>query len=425
MAQVFSIVNRRAAVWAGVESTFATAAATTRMFPVEGTVDAKLITSELPNNQLGVRTAEFLPPVHGLQEGSSFKLRAYWRPDATQLGTTTTATTPWLGILLRAALGGEFPASGTTNTGTTVASGGGNSIVLSGGHGARLSKSAFFFPQVAAVTEPAFVTNIATDTITVNPAISNATASLATAFNGYNYYYTESPPPSLTIEFALVDDTSQQYRLLGCACTGSEVELTRDNLLQFTFTFEAAAYSGPANLSLSPTQATNPMAAPMAMGGSQLILQSTATTTYPAAFYSVLEFRCAFETGTRLARELGGVNQGKVGVMRTGPAKPNPLVKTSVVAYPDISGGVTVPVTTWWSPQLPLQMQLRAYAGSGATRRWCCLGLPTGYIVGQPDGSEEVDSLLTYSWEIHSALNGLVTSPTTDIHYSPVCLAMG
>lgn len=425
MAQVITIANRRAAVWAGIESSFASAASTTRLFPVEGTIDCKLITTEIPNNELTVRSVDWKPPVHGLQEGSTFKLKAYWRPDTTQLGTSTTATTPWLGILMRAALGGEFPASGTTNTGVTVASGGGTSITVSGGHGARLSKSAFFLPQVSNVTEPAFVTNIATDTITVTPAISNATASTTTAYNAYNYYYTEAPPPSLTIEFALADSASQQYRLLGCACTEVEIELTRDMLLAFTFTFEAAAYSGPTDLSLSASLATNPMAAPMAMGGAQLILQSTGTTTYPSAFYSVTELKMALDTGTRLARELGGVNQGKVGVMRVGPAKPTPLVKTSVVAYPDISSTTTVPVTTWWSPQLALQMQLRAYAGSGSSRRWCALAVPTAYIVGQPDGSEAADDILTYSWELHSALNGLTTSPTTDIHYSPVCFAMG
>lgn len=424
MAQVLNIVARRAAVWAGIESTFGSASASmVRQFPCEGTIDCTLITSQLPNQELRTRSADFLPPVHGLQDGSTFKLKAYWRPDTTQLGTTTTATTPWLGVLMRAAFGGEFPVSGTTNTGVTVSGGTASAIQVTAGHGARLSKGAFFFPQVSNVVEPGFVTNIASgtpDVITVVPALS-AAPTATTAFNGYNYYFTESPPPSLTIEFALADSASQQYRLLGCVCTGLEVELTRDALLAFTFTFEAAAYQGPADLSLSVTQATNPMAAPMAMTGAQVILQSTATTTYPASFYSVVELRSTFDLGTRFAPELGGT-QGKAGVMRV---LGRPAVKTSIVAYPDISSTTTVPVTTWWSPQLPLQMQLRAYAGSGSSRRWCAFAIPTSYIVGQPDGSEAIDNILTYSWEMHAALNALTSSPTTDIHYSPAVFAAG
>jgi len=176
-------------------------------------------------------------------------------------------------------------------------------------------------------------------------------------------------------------------------------------------------WNGPANLSLTTPQATNAMAAPQAMNGFQLWLQTAATLTYPAATYQAPEAKVSLDLGTAFAMDLGGI-QGKAGIVRTGG---RPVAKGMLSAYPDISAGATAQDVNW-AARTPLQMHLRAFQGAGATRRSCGVILPTALTVGKPDASEGIDKSELYSFELDAALSSLTTAPTTDVAYSPVVI---
>lgn len=262
------VVTRKRATWLAEESTFgATPASTfpnapTRIFPSgEKFILGGLTREALQVDDERTRRTAAIAPVLGLQSGSKLDpiemlLKAV--PTANQLdaGSSLASLTPRL--VLRHALGSEYAAAGTTcDTGSTT-----TSIVLQTGDGADFRKGTFVLIEVAGEMEWAKITNIATDTLTVSPALSGAPASGAVVRQMYNYAPGDSHVKSLCVQQAYADSTTAQWTANGCVGDVSFAFPDFGKLAAMALSLQVTSYTGPSDQSLTVAAAADEMSAP-------------------------------------------------------------------------------------------------------------------------------------------------------------------
>jgi hypothetical protein len=102
--------------------------------------------------------------------------------------------------------------------------------------------------------------------------------------------------------------------------------------------------------------------------------------------------------------------------MRTGQ---RPFVEATVKFRADTQRDVD------WVNQTAQQLHIMIpRTDSNSVRRWLVASIPTGVIYGKPKWSD-TGGRLTCEVTIRSQLNGLTTSPSTDLAYSPFICAIG
>lgn len=205
-------------------------------------------------------------PVHGIRIASKVgNLACYLK--ATKAANQLTAAgavgslTPR--VLLKHAMGAEAAAVGTTISGTAS-----TTTVLNVTSAATFKKGTFIAVQVGSEMEWAKVLDIDTgaspDTITIAPALSAAPATDGTIVrNLYNYAPAESHANSLTVQQAIVGDSTAQWTFNGCY-GDLALSLETAKLPKLTMALTATNYTGPSAQGLSTAQATDEMGASFA-----------------------------------------------------------------------------------------------------------------------------------------------------------------
>lgn len=357
----------------GIESTYGTAATTVFARHVNR-AKITLGQTEMEDNGASARLFEDRQTTFGFKSGgSSIDFVVHAKPASALLDTAATPATPYLGTLLKAILGGEYNAAGSTVLGGASTS---TVVNVQAGHGARFRAGTVVHIEVANVYYARVITSIATDALTVWPALPSAPASTDDVINSYTYFLTETNTQSLTVEHTftipVADAATMQRRLLGC--TGeAKLEINRDNLLQFAFNLKAADWAR-GTLAVSTAVGTESMGPLVPVVDGAVYLQAAATTT--AVAYAITKLDCSMPSGMDHLPCIVGDVQGTSGVARKGE---------KMAAEFTIQFRVDESRYTDWSAQNNLRMLAVFYVGSGTSRRCVSLFINRCQIVGVPN----------------------------------------
>lgn len=267
MAQV-NIITRERATYVGLESAYGTTPsgsfpnAMTRVFAI-GDDEARDPQEEMLDNlDERVLRNDAIHPIHGLQLSTSFAFKCYLKttPNAVQLEGGATAGSIPERILLTHALGTEWASKGSV----AVAAGSSTTaIVVTTGHGTRFKKGTFIAVEISGAMEWTKITNIATDTLTVSPALSGTPTDGDIVRNLYNYAAAETHANSLTLQQANVGSSAAQYTFNGCYGNFA-LELPEfGQLPMMTLQITATSVVGPSAQSVDTTTDTDLMGAPI------------------------------------------------------------------------------------------------------------------------------------------------------------------
>lgn len=300
MAQA-NVIIREQAVYFGEESTFgATPASTfpnvmTRTIVAEPVVPDGAVREMLDVNDVRVRRLDAIQPVQGLEIGSKLSASMLLKatPSASQLIAAASAGSLTPRLWLRHALGTENATAGSTvATGTSS-----TAFDVQPGEGVNFAKGTFIAVEVSGAMEWALVTNVATDTITVAPALSGTPSTSAVVRNLYNYAPAESHTSSLTAQVAFVGDTSAQYTFNGCFGDLSFAFGDFGRLVSMKLDLSSVSFVGPSSQSIVTTTASDEMGAAFPLAPQVYLAAASAPTrgTYTACEKFAIEYKNTWE----------------------------------------------------------------------------------------------------------------------------------
>jgi hypothetical protein len=405
MAQVF-IRPGDAASYVGVEGVFTQTPAMTRATPIAGSVELNPSQTEIPNEDQRVDLYDEQSPVLGVKDGEA-SLGYYAKPDSTQATSGATPAANALDLLLASAWGNVDLNAGSTVQASSTAS----SVILGAGHGSRFPIGSIALVEVGGTLEPAYVSNVSTDTITPWPSLSGTpNTSSGVVANTHLHYPDPDATGTLTLQHALAGDANHQWTLNGCH---SEVELKTDanGLIRFDFKMKAATWTGPSDQSIVTTAGNDGMGAPFAVKDAVCYFQAAATVT--RTHVKVRSIAAKFAGGREFVPDLGGT-QGKAGVMRTGARR---FAEVTLV----LSGSEVAYDTTNWVGRTAMRLLFAVPQGSGLTRRWFVFCLPKCVIVGKPRTRPEGGTVVT-ELTLHSQID---SSLSTERAKSPAVIGIG
>lgn len=390
----------------GLESTFGTTPTMTRMYPIAGTMTWELVQKEVENEDERVNKWDYLDPVRGTQDGT-LKFDYAIRPNSAQLNTTTAPTTTHpLSQLCYAVFGGR-----QTNTGSNVGAGATTgSVPVDASSRFAIGQWALF--PLASGLEPGRITNISASSLIVFPALSAAPVSGSACVNMDNFFPSETDTNSLTIQHAKADDTNLQWTFNGCV-GDIEIKSERNDIVKLSANLKVASWV-TGSQSISTAVVADSMASPMVCKGATTILQAITNGTrthYPIESFAV---KCNFDND--FVPELGGV-EGKTQAFRVGGTRMfcEATVKfTADIAQADAN----------WYNQTKLQFTVMVPVGSGTSKRWIVIDMPTCVPVNKPK-SEDTNGRWTHTVTLRGKINQIISSPSTDLARSPFILAFG
>lgn len=267
MAQV-NIITRERATYIGLETAFGVTPsgsfpnALTRAFIIGDDEARSPMEEMLDVLDERVLRDDVIHPVHGLQLATTFALKSYLKttPAAVQLEGGATAGSIPERILLTHALGTEWASEGSV----AVAAGSSTTaIVVTTGHGTRFKKGTFIAVEISGAMEWTKITNIATDTLTVSPALSGTPTDGDIVRNLYNYAAAETHANSLTLQQANVGSSAAQYTFNGCHGNFSLTLPEFGQLPTMDLSITAVSVTGPSAQSIPTTTAADIMGAPI------------------------------------------------------------------------------------------------------------------------------------------------------------------
>jgi hypothetical protein len=247
------------------------------------------------------------------------------------------------------------------------------------GHGSRFRVGTVVMIQVGSALYARAITAIATDTLTVWPALPSSPSSTNLVINSYSYFLTEANTQSLTVEHTYTTPSSDaqtvQRRLLGCT-GGMSFTVGSDSLAQFGFDLKAADWQF-GSLSVGTGVGSETMGDPIPVTNATIYLQPAATTTDTE--YKVAELTGSMNLGMTHLKRLGGV-QGTHGVARMGGRD---SAEFSLKFLEDLNR------YTEWNARTILRMLATFQVGSGTSARAVSLFANAVQIVGNPEPSEQ------------------------------------
>ncbi len=392
--------------WIGAETTFGTPPSMTQFTPLD-TPDIKLNQAEVDNTSESYLLFDNKDHIHGLKDGSA-KIEQFVRPHASQLGASTAPSTHGLGILLSASFGGKQATSGSTVTGAPTT----GSVPVVTGTGVRFAVGQWALFPCSGTLEPARITAINSDTLTVFPALSSAPTSASVAVNMENYYPTQTNTQTVAYQRAHTLDTTMQLHLSGCLVDTFELSSDRGSMLKATFGLQAASWA-TGSLGLSPAVFTETLASPQVVKDAIIHIQATTDST--TTHYPLISHTFKTTLGNDFVMETGGI-EGKTGIMRA--SAPRVFAEGTFKFLADIVQ------QDRWANGTHLQVIVKLPQGSGTTKRWVVIDMPTCIIYGKPQYSDDGGKLIC-EMTVRSQINTVITSPSTDLARSPFTLALG
>jgi hypothetical protein len=412
MSQVFIRPNE-AATLVGTESTFATTPTMTRATPIAGSVELDPTQAEIANEDQRVHLYDRLSPVLGMKDASA-KLGYYARPDSVQSTAAASPAANALDVLLASAWGGVGVAAGSTVQASSTAS----SVILDAGHGSRFPVGSIALVEVGGTLEPAYVSGVATDTLTPWPSLSAApNTSSGLAVNTHLHFPEPASTGTITLQHALAGDANHQWTLNGCH-SDFELKVDRNGLIRFDFALKAATWTGPSDQSITTAAGNDGLGAPFAVKDAVCYFQPAATVTRTAV--KVRSISAKFTAGKEFLPELGGT-EGKGGVMRVGSREFAEVTLRMLGSDVTYDGVNSAPGAAAWTGRTAMRLLFAVPQGSGLTRRWFVFCLPKCVIVGKPktlvDGGAVVTDV-TVQAQIDSSLS-------TDRARAPAVIGIG
>ena len=253
----------------------------TRVFPLgDGLILEGLAEEMLPVGDERVRRLDAIHPVHGLRIASKvgalkMLLKTTKTGDQLDAGATLASLTPRL--VLRHALGSEYAAQGDTISGSSS-----SAVLINVTDGTRFRKGTFIVVEVAGEMEFAKITNIATNALTIAPALSAApTGGTEVVRNLYNYCPAETHTSSLSVQQAFVGDATAQVTAFGCYGDISFDLPEYGKIPSMALALTASAFTGPATAAppISVVSASDEMGPAFTFSPSVYLATSVARAT--------------------------------------------------------------------------------------------------------------------------------------------------
>lgn len=412
-----TVSTKPGATYVGIETTFATAATTTRIYPVESSVELDLQQDEVVNESEQPSLFETPAPVRGLKStNSTAKWRQYFRPLTTQLtgSATTTAATPPCMIPVKACLGGES-FSHNSGVGTTVTSGTVSTLTVAATAGLAIGQ--WVLVNVGGVLEPTRIYAISGSVLTVNPELSGAPTSAAALYGMATYYPTEANTQSLTLQRALSGDANLQWTATG-GIPALDLKIARNEIIEYGASAKFASWTGPSAQGISTAIATDPSAAPWVLRDGLVLFQASTAPT--RTVYSLIECGVKLNPSLDFVPELVGSTEGAAGVYRRGA---RPFAEVTIKFRSDTA------MNAIWTTQTKMQLIVMASQGSGTSKRWLVFDLPTAIVVGKPKwtGSGDLAVVeMTLQAQLHLNVNNPAFVPgTSDLQHASYRIALG
>lgn len=417
-----NIITREQSVRVGRESAFGVTPsgsfpnAMTRFIASEPVLADGAVREMLDVNDIRVRRMDAVQPVQGLELASKVALSMNLKatPSGTQLvsGVSAAALTPRL--FLGHAMGAEFAINGSV-----VAAGVSTTeFDVTGTHGARFRRGTLIAVEVSGQMEWVLVMGVATDTITVAPALSSTPGTGAIVRNLYNYAMAESNTSSLAVQVAYVGDSTAQYSFNGVHGSLKFGFGEFGKLATMSLDGTAVSYTGPSAQSIPVTTVADEMGS-------------------------------AFPLAPQVYLATGGVTRGAtIACEKFAIEVPNqwemvrdPSATNTVTAVVDTAGrprGVKAMVTLRYDNDYPVAFDAETdYAlviaqrvGTGTTASFWIWSLLNCKIVGQPKPSK-IGERLYMDLELN-ALQSTALAPAggesaaeLDFLYSPIVTAFG
>ncbi len=407
MSQV-NYPTRLGSTFFAIESTHGTTPGTTRVFPNE-IPKIKTKRTQLKVTAESARAHAHQKNILGLESGEA-SMEFDLRVATTQLNAAATPATPSLGLVLKALLGGE--ASGA---GSTIASAvDGDTFDVGAGHGVRFKIGTWIAVDVAGTLEAARVINVATDTLTVWPALSGTPATSAVVYNSYTYYLTSANAQSCSLQHAKAAAAATAFQWTLAGGTGNvELKAERDSILQLLVSMMFAQHTGPSAQSVVVTVGTDTMSAPIACVGATTLVQTPATTTrvhYPTEAHS-----WKIDGGMQIVPQTGGTVQGTTGVMRV-PARPAATASFKHAADTAIKDFHDASTTLSFVAIFPVSTLL--------AKRYVVIDIPAGFISDEPDYTD-TDGRGTVEYPVEALEDGSTTTSGlsgTDLDLALSCI---
>jgi len=409
MAQI-NVRTRDAATYVGFETTFAAQPATmVRAFPIEESFQAELEQTELENLEESVDLYDNEATVRGMK-GGKVKMDFYLRVPSAQLVSGQSSQTHYLNEVLRAGLGFRFVSQGSTVAGT----GGPTTFNVAAGQGSRFSRGTWIGVEVDGEIEPAKVIERSTDTLTVYPDLSNSLVNGARVANSYTYLPSVNAATSLHIQHAKNGLTSEG---LQWGMSGSAVSLTfdikRNEIAKLGVEAEVADWRGPQILGIATGSASDPMTSPFAVRDAVTIFQPITTTSRNS--YCLISAEIKLNGGLEHVECLGAT-EGKTAVFRKGQR----LFGEASLKFrfdPDVD-------SIYWETQELMSCIIMIPKGSGNTKRWIVLEIPTCRVVGKPTVSEE-SGMFYLSVQLQATRDEtVVNAASTNLESAPFRVAL-
>lgn len=241
-------VNNIQRVSAFVESTFgadssASRASFTDLPIIEGSVRLTLSRDELDPGHLVQHIDEARERLLGKRR-ATLSFDVILAPTGTAATTSQSSITSPVGLLLKAVLGGESLAQGSTSAAGSTAS----VINVQTGHGSRWSAGRLMtWQNSSGLWEPREVEAVATDAVTTKRAFSGSPASTNVLLNAATYYMTASPSQSLAMVVEGLE-SDDRWLLTGGQAEGGftmTFDLTGGQFPKATFNFTFARWWAP------------------------------------------------------------------------------------------------------------------------------------------------------------------------------------
>jgi hypothetical protein len=384
----------------GDESTFGTVAGTLkRIYPKEG-ISLQISQQEVEDMSESIYLFDQKDTVSGYKSGEA-KINMYLAPSGSAIAVSDVPayTNSGDSIILKNVFGG-YAASGSSGIST------GTSSTITVDDGGKFAIGQWVLVPYSSQLYPCKITGISTNVLSLYPYLPGSPTSGSTCVNMENFYPTENYAGSFSLEHAKAEDSSVQYRLLGCIANGN-IKISKGENLMFEADVKAADWAF-GSLSISVAEGTNSRTAPMFANDAMVLLQPVATTT--RTNYTLLSMDLKTEFSNTFLEEFGGV-QGKTGPVRNG--KRGIVELTVKLAFdPDQYARFDTKTSMFFA--------YAASKGTGTSKRFVVVDVGNCVFKDLPKISE--DNGIMY---LEGTLVGKLNTPhTTDLSRAPIVLAM-
>lgn len=402
---------QRLRVWS--ESSFAfdgtgTLGNYTEVPAIEGSISAAVNVDSIDDGSLVQHLYGYREETLGKRSATlSFSLNL--APTGTAAVTGTSAITSALGTILKAVMGAETLAAGSTSsTGSTAIV-----VNVQAGHGSRwVPGGAMGWVNASSVLEAREIESISTDAITLKHGFSGAPSSTNPLYNAATYTFSQDPTESLQFILSGVE-SDDRWLFLGGQCTGMTLafDLTGAAMPKATFNFQFANWKTSAETTGSITGAIGTSTytgfSPIVGFAGDLRAYTVATAT--------------FSTSTRIHASAIAFNPKIAFVPVTSPAGTNTVYRwRRARQIPPVEGSWTEPYEaltrfTARDNRADLNVTYQMGTAAGST---VYVTAPRVQVVN-PQRAPDAQQLAgqTVSWK--GRTDGDVGSTTTDVATSP------